>query len=619
MASPPLPVHELDAVSLTAAAQATAETNPVPAAPLAALPTVLAIWNPEPGNPAALPDFASVGTSASFTAPAVYDTLSLDFRLTAAYDLDADLAIDPDDPAAEEVLSLGVETVTHGMLLVLDRSGSMGSSLGGGISKWEGTVRAAHAWLDLFRSFRTGDQHQAGILTFEHDGCSWGVQGAAADVTLRSPTNGAAAAAMSSLASLGADLTTFDLGTDQTCTPIGDALVEGWKKLGAALAPGARASAVLLTDGYENCGRVTIAAAKGSASATFATERVTPQLSFANDLVADRLYTIAVGASVDEDRLDDLGTGFYQMTQKVTDILPAFAEMLGDVLDAHPVLPVGAPSDPDSPPHPIYYDISTGEQRVALLVPWTSATHNLRIGWRLQSNPAGAFTIVAGADPAVIAYHRRQFHGLMAIDLKVLTGSDTPPATTFRIQHLDAGNVAQPLTDADVLSMVDLVTKAEITFDRERYFTGDAIGLGCRIRSGGLPVLGARVGVDAAAPGEGLGTFLATQSPVYKKIARDTRPRGADPDQGKGLMFKTLLVHNQIDALPLVTPRTSSSPTRTATATTPRRSCRPTRRAPIPSASGSPARSPTAAGSPAFSCARCGSASSRTRRPRCTC
>jgi hypothetical protein len=236
-------------------------------------------------------------------------------------------------------------------------------------------------------------------------------------------------------------------------------------------------------------------------------------------------------------------------------------------------------TDPSPPTNPIYFQIPTGEQRVALLVPWPSATHNLRVAWREQATNA-AFTSLAGTDPAVVGYFRRQFHGLMTVDLTVLLDSGTPPATDWRIQHVDAGEVAQPLTDADVLCMVDLLTKAEIVFDKPQYFTGDTIRLGCRIRTGGAAVAGATVGVDVARPGEGLGTFLSVNATTFQKLAAAGKlagervdvpmthgptthiPRGTsrkqrrnpDPDPPKGVMFRTLLAAHKMDALPVIVP-----------------------------------------------------------------
>jgi hypothetical protein len=536
------PIYELDMVQLIATVKETQEVNPTPFVPLPAIPAVLAEWEPDAANPAAVTGFISTGTTADFQAPAVYDTMHLNFILTAVYDLDASGTMDAGEPSNDHTLALDVETVTHGMLLVLDRSGSMGSTLGGTITKWEATVQAAHAWLDLFRSFRSGSNHQAGIITFEHDACGW-TKSVHPDVTVRNPQTGAAVTdssvdPMSDLATFG-NQAVLDLGTDQTCTPIGDALVYALEILQKEMSVGNLASIILLTDGYENSGEITIASSTTGTGAadTFDNKRVSPGLSYGNDLVDERLFTIAIGESVDADRLNDLpnppgaqtGVGYYRMT-----------------------MDVGSVSDPSPPSHAMYFEIPTGEKRIALLVPWPSSTHSLRVAWREQGD-SGSFTVLNLGDTGVIGYPNRQFHGIMTVDLTALTGSGTPPATEWRIQHLDDTDVEQPLTDADVLCMIDLVTKADISFDMQQYFVGDPIQLKCSIRSGGSRVIGANVGVDVAKPGEGLGSFLTTNAHLYIQF-KDRKPKGPDPDQGKGLFFKNILAQKEMDSLPVVIP-----------------------------------------------------------------
>ncbi len=544
-----LPVRELDAVTLGASAQATQVSNPMPMSPLPAAPAILSAWAPEPANPVAVTGFTPMGTAASFTAPAVYAAVQLAFRLTVTYDLDASGTVTAGEPGNTHVLQLMVETITHGMVLVIDRSGSMGAGFGTQ-TRWDAATQAAHAWLDLFRAFRPGPNHKVGIVTFEHDPCNW-TPASATDVTLRDPTSGGPKPQMDQLSGFG-DIPTLNLGAIDSCTPIGDALVRAFLALGAGMPAGSKASVLLLTDGYENSGRVTIAAQKGPAATTFAAERVTPALSFANDIVGERLFTIAVGASVDEDRLNDLGAGWYQLISEAKQVLPAFAQMLGTVLDAERMSPVIVSNDPDLPPHSLYFPVSSGEQNVAFLVPWPSATRDLRIAWRPQ-NSTGAFTLVDPAG-AGVRYFRRQRHGLMVANIQAVTGSGA--ATQWRLQHMDGAN-AQPMTDSDALCMVDLLTKAEVRFDKRQYFMEDPIRLSCQISTGGAAVTGATVWVDVARPGEGLGTFLATHGNRYKDYIGREQPvpgKTSDPQKGKGHMFTTLLELLKLDGLPVVTP-----------------------------------------------------------------
>ena len=149
---------------------------------------------------------------------------------------------------------------------------------------------------------------------------------------------------------------------------------------------------------------------------------------------------------------------------------------------------------------------------------------DLRIAWRPQ-NSTGAFTLVDPAG-AGVRYFRRQRHGLMVANIQAVTGSGA--ATQWRLQHMDGAN-AQPMTDSDALCMVDLLTKAEVRFDKRQYFMDDPIRLSCQISTGGAAVTGATVWVDVARPGEGLGTFLATHGNRYKDYIGGNSPCRARP------------------------------------------------------------------------------------------
>ena len=544
------PVKELDNVTIGAMVEATQSVNPGAMPPLSALPPIVSIWSPDPANPAAVGSFMSPGATASFTAPAAYANLNLNFLLKSAYDLDGGGLGSMTNPANQDVLQVTVNTVTHGMVLVLDRSGSMGSNFGPGVTRWDAAVRAGHAWLDLFRAFRPGNLHKAGIVTFEHDTCGW-TPATAADVTLRDPTTGAPAMSMSSLSGFG-DVAQLNLGNFDSCTPIGDALIKAWEAIGAGLLAGSggkKASVLLLTDGYENSGRVTIAANQGAAATTFAADRATPAHAFANGLIGNRLFTLAIGQQVDQARLNNLGAGFYQMTNDATQMLPAFAQMIGAVLDAQPAMPLAGVTDPGNPPNALYYPASAGEQNVAFLVPWSSATDDLSVGWRQQGS-VGVFTTVNPAG-AGVQYYQRQTHGLLVANIQTVTGGSL--ATEWRVQHI-AGGVAQPLTDQQVSCIVDLVVKAEPSFDKPQYFIGEPIKLSCRISHGGSLVTGASIGIDVARPGEGLGTFLSTHAARYKDMKEPPTSQSKDPPKDKGLMHATLLKLLGMDDLPVVTP-----------------------------------------------------------------
>lgn len=551
VSNPPLPVRELDDVALSASVAQTRVENPAPVLVPPAPPPLLSVWSPAPGNTIAIPSFVSVGATATFTAPAVYAATLVNFTLKAALDLGANGIIDGTDPFTTTSLPVTVELARYGMVLVLDRSGSMGSSLGGGISKWQAAVQAAHAWADLFRAFRPGGNHLAGVVTFENNAGGWTLS-PDAEVTFRNPSGGAAVAGPAPLVALAGfgDVTTWNLGTDQSSTPIGDGLVKAWTAIGAQLVPGNRAAVVLMTDGYENSGAITIAATKGAASATFATARSSGGLSAANGMIGTRLYTLALGTQVDDQRLNVLGAAYYQqITTSVNEVTPAFAGMLGHALHADPVMPQPPmAADPDAAANALYYRVSTGERVLAFLAHWPSNTDALRIGHRPQGS-AAAFTLLAPGPQVSVT--KRETHGLTRVDLPGLIGAGAL-ATEWRFQHIDAGLVPQPNLVDRALVMVDLVTKVDVGFSRPQFFVGEQIGLETRIFMGGLPVTGATVLVDSARPGESLGTYLTQNAPKYKDRHGDVPRSKTDPGKGKGLMVSALFQMDGIEMLPII-------------------------------------------------------------------
>lgn len=546
--APPLPAHEHDNVAISASVSHSKVENPAPNPIPPAPPPILSAWSPDPANPIAIPSFLSTGASATFTAPPVYAATPVNFTLKAALDLAANAAFDPADPFTIATLGpVSIEMANYGMVLVLDRSGSMGESLGGGMSKWQAATQAAHAWADLFRAFRPGAGHLVGVVTFENNSPGWTLS-SPTDVTFRNPSTGAAIAGPLPMAPLSGfdNVTTWDLGNDQTSTPIGDGLVKAWTAVGTQLAPGDRGAVILMTDGYENAGAVTIAATQGAASAKFSDVRV--GLSAANALIGPRLYTLAVGTQVDDDRLNALGP-FVQITNSVDEIKGAFAQWLGEVLHADPAMPQPPlAADPDAPANALYYRVSTGERVLALLGQWNSVTDALRIGHRPQGS-AAAFTLLApGAGVTVI---KRSTHGLTRVDLTALLGPGAP-ASEWRLQHVNAASTAQPGLVDRALVMVDLVTKVEVGFTQPHFFVGEPIGLETRIYSAGVAVTDATVLVDSARPGESLGTYLTQNAARYKQRRGDIPRSKTDPGKGKGLMVQGLFRMDNIDNLPIL-------------------------------------------------------------------
>ena len=557
---PVLPVREQDSVKLSASVQYTKVDKPVPVVPVAALPPLLSEWSYDAANTLAKPkNFLPAGANLGFTAPAVYATSVLSFTLRAALDLAANAVFDTVDPFTLQALPVSIEQARYGMVLVLDRSGSMGASLGGGASKWDTAVRAAHAWADLFRAFRPLGNHLAGVVTFENDLGTW-VTSSDANVTFRNPTNGAAISGFSPMGPLSGlgTVPTWDLGNQRTSTPIGDALVKAWTAVQTQLTGvGDRGAVVLMTDGFENSGGVTIALTKGAAQDTFQNKRAV--LASADQIIGPRLYTIALGTQVDDDRLHKLGNGFYrQITQSVNEVTPAFGEMLGDVLSAEPQKPLSpAPVDNDPHAEALYYAVPNGERILVFLAHWDNVTDALRIGYRDQGSVA-SFTLIAPG--AAVTVTKANTHGMVRIDLVALFGAGAN-GKEWRFQHVDSVGTARaglgdvqgpPFVPGRGLVMVDLRTKVDVGFSRTQFFAGEPIGLETRISSGGLAVIGATVLVDSARPGESLGSYLTQNAQKYKNGQGDFPRPKTDPGKGKGLMVQALFQLAGITDLPIL-------------------------------------------------------------------
>lgn len=552
------PVRERAAVTLTATTAQSVVMNPAPVPPLSPPPNIVSKWTENPANSLALTDFTSLGATATFTAPGVYQPETLNFTASATLDLNGNGLVNIGEPATSQVLNVPIETVRYGLVLVVDRSGSMAGTLGGGISKWNAAVQAAHGWTDLFRAFRPQANHLAGVVTFEHGGCSWTAT-PPSDITFRNPSNAMPAAGLTALSGMG-NVNTWNLGTEQSCTPIGEALVEAWQGIGTALGASDAGAVILLTDGYENSGNVKIGNTPTAGATNFASRRTQPDLSAANALIGPRLYTIGVGTSVDEDVLNLLGNSYRLITNSVDEVKPAFAAMLGLVVDAQALMASAvSPGNADGSPAPdkanaFYYPVSTKEQVLVFMVRWSAITDKLRLAKRAQGG-AGAYTFVNPGDPGVTLIQRGT-HGLIRVDLRAHFPGVPSPATDWRLQHTDSGNLARPLPvlpalpDSNALAMVDLVTKAEVSFDQKQYFIGQTIKLMCKIRTGGTRVTDATVLVDCARPGEGLGTFLTLNA---KRQTRPATSKSGDPLSGKGLMYKSLLAAMDKEDLPIVT------------------------------------------------------------------
>ncbi len=385
-------------------------------------PSVVAEWTRQPSELAFA--LTPVGTNATFTAPGVYENTDVGFNLRAYYDLDASGAFTAGvDPANEFAVTVSIVRVKHRMLLLLDRSGSMASSLPEAvtpISRWDASVRAAHAWLDSFLAFRGGADQKFGVVTFEHTAGGFGVAAAAGDITLRNPSSGATTTSLADLSTL-ESLSSLNLGVPGTCTPIGDALEKAFQLLNVPPpnAVSEHCSIVLLTDGFENSGFTTIQNSLPPGATKVFTTNVRPTYPAVNQNFS--FYTFAVGTGVDEDVLNNLPSlspgGYYRLTRDTGEILPVLGQMIGDSLDAQDLgAVIGA--------NQATFTSNAGERNIAVIVAWDTVTDTLRISHRA----VGAMTwnlLPTGAGTGTRIYQRTT-HGMAVVDLTTALGDPVP-------------------------------------------------------------------------------------------------------------------------------------------------------------------------------------------------
>lgn len=538
--------------------QVTVQASGMVPAALATLPVVRGLWEKVSANPTF--SLVQASPNATFTVPGIYADTPFTFRFRAYYDLNTNNAFDATEPETSEDVNVTFMAVRHRMVLVLDRSGSMSSSLPGGTeSRWDASKRAAHIWLDLFAAFRAPENQTAGVITFEDDSCGYPAPALPADVTFVDPSTGLPAAGLSVLSSF-STLTGLNLGTPQTCTPIGDALKRAFTALDAPpLTDLDAATILLLTDGYENSGAVSIKGTLPPGTTSVASNLpATLQSKLA-------LYVMGCGDSVDQDALDNLTNltnldlipgGYYGLAPKIEDILPFFAEMLGHSVDAQDL---GAVLDGTL----LFATFATnaGETRLSVVVPWDQPSHSLRLSRRDPG--AMAWTPVSiGANATLL---ERDTHAMINVDLPGLLGSGSP-AQEWRIEWINGAEVAQPLKFG-VLAIVDLHCKMDIEFDKTHYGTGETIRVTARLNAGNEVITNATVIAEVAGPGEGLGSFMSSNGgkmggPITLRNLKEGQliealraaSQGPDPNQPKGALFNIYLQANGMSALPVVNP-----------------------------------------------------------------
>ncbi|GAB2679053.1 vWA domain-containing protein [Nocardia goodfellowii] len=422
--------------------------------------------------------------------------------------------------------TFGVTPRPQRLALVLDRSGSM--SAGG---RWDNAVVAAEVLAGLFVAMRSGvhSDDRLALLAFDHSGCAW-----------KTATPDSSLERILGLSALGnAAVTSVSFGAPGACTPIGDALVAAMNDFAAAGTTGdPHFTTVLLTDGYENAGVVVV---DPNSPAPTGTQRFEVARATGARFAVDQrmsLYTIGFGATVQEDVLDalavDSGGAYVKLTQ-VGQLTTALGQMAAFAAGVEPAQ-VNTPGVGNE----YTVLVAAGARRVVFSV-HAAPGGTVELSYRPQAG--GPLVPVTGTSLVF------DTHVLTSVDVAALFGGDenAVPGTEWHVRYRAAGT---PVPITQLLAFEDLLVRAAVGFDRDRYDTGDPIEITCRIRAGDDAVRNARVHVELVRPAASLGTVLAAAGQEY----RPGRPRPPDPAAPKALMIRSLLRDEDDPGLPEETP-----------------------------------------------------------------
>lgn len=497
--------------------------------------------------------FPSSGNSPTFnfTAPGVYGTKTVTLSLETWLE---GTATTPGFLTSSTTQALTFTPRVQHLMLVLDRSGSMSGD------RWNNAVIASRMLAQMYMALRAGVSaaDRIGILTFEDGTCTWRAfyapdLGVSTAMDLSPAGSGEGIPGMCQVA----------LGSPGSCTPIGDALIEAMRKLAPlhSVTDVPKYHVVLLTDGYENSGTVYLRSttqATAAGAQDFASRRGSTvsgvNLAPVNTNMA--LYPIGLGATVDDEVLNQLSwanTGaptVYRNIVNASQLKQAFAQMVGYSQEAQELISAASPaalqallmgvSVPDDPGAPAarYVAVEPHANRLIFAVQWTPGTNTLELA---RAEAGGTFTALS-ANVATCTDH-----GFATVDLATLYGGEANVPQTFWRVVQRVGGAATVIPPDNFFAYVDLTTKMDVVFDKREYRTGDAMRITAKLREGSQPIRGARVWVELARPGESLGTFLATNSGLY----RPTQDPGRTPDAPppKEDMLRQLMAAKKLDSL----------------------------------------------------------------------
>jgi hypothetical protein len=530
----PSPVKEGQTVTLTAdLGTGTGAAPTVVKAPAAPSPQVRYNWTYS--GTIAVPAFPDCnGQVKSFTAPFVYGPTTMNLGLQVWFDGGCPSPVG-DLTTTSPTQALSVQSRTHHLAVVLDRSGSMTGQ------RWDNAKTAGRMLAHLFGVLR-GNVNPADRMTeivFEDNACTFHAAPMSGLIAPVLPLSGTAAAEAAICA------TAF--GPAGSCTPIGDGLIKAMDNLATlGVTDDPRFTVVLLTDGYENAGTVNInpSTPVPAGVSTFTTARTTGTDRAAVNARMS-LFAVGLGGSVDEQALDALAlsgaAGIYRHITDVGALQAALTSMVAFAAGAEQ--PQIDPLDPANQARTISTEPKVS--RLAIAVEWPSGTLSPLLQLE-RFNPG-----TSAWDTVAFPPRYCETHGVIGVNIAALEGgSDNVPAIDWRVTHTVNGTATQ-IQDGDILAFVDLFVRAELSFDKEQYKSGDTMILTIRIRAGDQPVTDAHIVAELARPGESLGTFLAKHGTEYKPA----QPSGPDPLSPKAAMIAQLLQQQEMEQLPILTPQ----------------------------------------------------------------
>lgn len=469
---------------------------------------------------------------ANLRAPLVYDATSLDLRVEVAFDEPgapvADACAGAPDAWLRGLSAPATMEVTprdHRAVVVVDRSGSMALQ-----QRWDNATTAARMLLGLFHAFR-GDlatDDRIGVVVFDAANCVWGP---AADTTTATalPLQAPADAAEIACA--------LELGGPGGCTPLGDGLIAGMQLLSGG-GDNTRYTLMVLTDGYENAGRVQVGPGALPAGVTrFSSARNAGGLADVNARMS--LFTVGLGTSVDEPVLDNLptsapGGGQYLLMTDPAELTDAFGHMMSFSQQAAVLTTHATPG--------------------ATAVTMTTATGAERLAVAVRT-PAGTVALSfreAGTRDAFLE-HRTQkaCDSVQVVAVTDVRALGIDGAIEWRVEHYDIPDMPLALSPSQVLAYEDLRVQATVSLDQPTYAVGDHMRVTVHLRDRGQPIREAKVVAALEAPGVGLGEALTEFGHRYRP-PDDVDDR--DAPAGKALMISAMLKAFDWEQMPRTRP-----------------------------------------------------------------